>query len=50
LDPRFGKTSGITIVNKAGGEKQQSLVMRRGDLWASRARNNSTLFSTFSAS
>src|SRR5437899_4546498 len=34
-NPPFGKKSSVTIVNEAGDEEQQSLVVHRDDFWAS---------------
>jgi type I restriction enzyme M protein len=34
-NPPFGKKSSVTIVNEAGGEEKQSLVVHRDDFWAS---------------
>jgi len=34
-NPPFGKKSSVTIVNEAGDEEKQSLVVRRDDFWAS---------------
>jgi hypothetical protein len=31
----FGKKSSVTIVNEAGDEEKQSLVVHRDDFWAS---------------
>jgi type I restriction enzyme M protein len=33
-NPPFGKKSSVTIVNEAGGEEKQSLVVHRDDFWA----------------
>ena len=33
--PPFGKKSSVTIVNEAGDEEKQSLVVHRDDFWAS---------------
>jgi type I restriction enzyme M protein len=34
-NPPFGKKSSVTIVNEAGDEEKQSLVVHRDDFWAS---------------
>jgi type I restriction enzyme M protein len=34
-NPPFGKKSSVTIVNEAGDEQKQSLVVHRDDFWAS---------------
>jgi type I restriction enzyme M protein len=34
-NPPFGKRSSVTIVNEAGDEEKQSLVVHRDDFWAS---------------
>src|SRR5436305_2590698 len=34
-NPPFGKKSSVTIVNEAGDEEKQSLVLHRDDFWAS---------------
>jgi type I restriction enzyme M protein len=34
-NPPFGKKSSVTIVNEAGDEEKQSLVVQRDDFWAS---------------
>jgi type I restriction enzyme M protein len=34
-NPSFGKKSSVTIVNEAGDEEKQSLVVHRDDFWAS---------------
>src|ERR1044071_8507970 len=34
INPPFGKKSSVTIVNEAGGEEKQSLVLHRDDFWA----------------
>jgi type I restriction enzyme M protein len=34
-NPPFGKKNSVTIVNEAGGEEKQSLVVHRDDFWAS---------------
>jgi len=34
-NPPFGKKSSVTIVNEAGEEDRQSLVVHRDDFWAS---------------
>jgi type I restriction enzyme M protein len=34
-NPPFGKKSSVTIVNEAGAEEKQSLVVHRDDFWAS---------------
>jgi type I restriction enzyme M protein len=33
-NPPFGKKSSVTIVNEAGDEEKQSLIVRRDDFWA----------------
>jgi|ERR1043166_3561779 len=35
INPPFGKKSSVTIVNEAGDEEKQSLVVHRDDFWAS---------------
>ena len=37
-NPPFGKKSSITIVNEAGDEEKQSLVVHRDDFWASTSK------------
>ncbi len=44
-NPPFGKKSSVTIVNEAGDEEKQSLVVHRDDFWASTS-NSSTFSST----
>jgi type I restriction enzyme M protein len=34
-NPPFGRKSSVTIVNEAGGEDRQSLIVHRDDFWAS---------------
>src|SRR5256885_15182146 len=34
-NPPFGKKSSVTIVNEAGDEEKQSLIVHRDDFWAS---------------
>ena len=46
-NPPFGKKSSVTIVNEAGDEEKQSLVVHRDDFGRARATNNSTSSSTF---
>src|SRR5207302_2763632 len=48
-NPPFRKKSSVTIVNEAGDEEKQSLVVHRDDFWRARATNNSTSSSTFSS-
>jgi type I restriction-modification system DNA methylase subunit len=38
--PPFGKKSSVTIVNEAGDEEKQSLVVHRDDFWASNKQLN----------
>jgi type I restriction enzyme M protein len=53
-NPPFGKKSSFTIVNEAGDEERQSLVVHRDDFWASTSKGephrhyNSASSSTFS--
>jgi type I restriction enzyme M protein len=37
-NPPFGKKSSVTIVNEAGDEEKQSLVVHRDDFWASTSK------------
>jgi type I restriction enzyme M protein len=37
-NPPFGKESSVTIVNEAGDEEKQSLVVQRDDFWASMSK------------
>ena len=34
-NPPFGKKSGVTVVNEAGDEEKQSLVVHRDNFWTS---------------
>jgi hypothetical protein len=37
-NPPFGKKSSVTIVNEAGGQEKESLVINRDDFWATASR------------
>src|SRR5262249_37379881 len=43
-NPPFGKKSSVTIVNEAGDEEKQSLVVHRDDFWASTSNKQPNFF------
>jgi type I restriction enzyme M protein len=48
-NPPFGKKSSVTIVNEAGDEEKQSLIVHRDDFWASTSNKQLSTFSSTSS-
>jgi type I restriction enzyme M protein len=49
-NPPFGKKSSVTIVNEAGDQEKESLVINRDDFWASTSNKQLNFLRTFSPS